>query len=78
MAHGLGEAVPLAGRVNGDTLKMELDRPERIEALHRRLESAIEPSEDGVRSYFLCRDCRQKATVLGQGEIYRDDDVYIV
>ena len=47
-------------------------------ALDRRLENAIEPSEDGVRSYFLCRDCHQKATVLGQGKIYRDDDVYIV
>ena len=65
-------------RAQYSVFEMELDRPERIKALHRRLENAIEPSEDGVRSYFLCRDCRKKATVLGQGEIYRDDDVYIV
>lgn len=65
-------------RAQYSVFEMELDRPERIKALHRRLENAIEPSEDGVPSYFLCRDCHQKATVLGQGKIYRDDDVYIV
>lgn len=65
-------------RAQYSVFEMELDRPERIEALQRRLKNAIEPSEDGVRTYFLCRDCRKKAAVLGQGHIYSDDDVYIV
>ena len=65
-------------RAQYSVFEMELDRPERIEALRQRLEKTIDPSEDGVRTYFLCRDCRNKATVLGQGDLYRDEDVYIV
>lgn len=65
-------------RAQYSVFEMELDRPEQMGALRHRLEKAIDPSEDGVRTYFLCRECRNKAGVLGQGDLYRDEDVYIV
>ena len=65
-------------RAQNSVFEMELARSEQIDTLHQRLKDAIEPSEDDVRSYFLCRDCRKKATALGQGRLYSDDDVYVV
>src|SRR5262249_18952583 len=65
-------------RAQYSVFEMDLDHLERFEALRRRLESTIDPATDGVRLYFLCKDCRDKATLLGQGQLYRDEDVYVV
>jgi CRISPR-associated protein Cas2 len=65
-------------RAQYSVFEMDLDRPERIEELHKRLKSVIEPATDGVRVYFLCQGCRDKITILGQGQVYRDEDVYVI
>jgi CRISPR-associated protein Cas2 len=65
-------------RAQYSVFEMDLDRPERLEELHRRLDSTIDPTTDGVRVYFLCQGCRDKIMILGQGQVYRDEDVYVI
>lgn len=65
-------------RAQYSVFEMALDRSEQLDKLRHRLEGVIDPAADGVRVYFLCQGCRQKAIVLGQGQIYRDEDVYII
>lgn len=65
-------------RAQYSVFEMELDHFERFGELRRRLESVIDPATDGVRMYFLCKGCRDKVTLLGQGQLYRDEDVYVV
>ena len=65
-------------RAQYSVFEMDLDHLERLGELRRRLESAIDPATDGVRMYFLCKGCRDKATLLGQGQLYRDEDVYVI
>jgi CRISPR-associated protein Cas2 len=65
-------------RVQRSVFEMELDRPEQLEEMQSRLEKVIDPEADGVRIYFLCQGCLEKVAILGQGKVYRDEDVYIV
>jgi CRISPR-associated protein Cas2 len=65
-------------RAQYSVFEMDLDCAERFNALRRRLDSVIDPATDGVRAYFLCKSCRDKVVLLGQGQIYRDEDVYII
>jgi CRISPR-associated protein Cas2 len=65
-------------RAQYSVFEMELDRSERLDELRRRLEQVIDPAADGIRVYFLCQSCREKAMVLGQGQIYRDEDTYVI
>lgn len=44
----------------------------------QRLLKAIEPEEDSVRIYFLCRACKNKIKILGIGEVKEIPRVYIV
>ncbi|MGQ4808496.1 CRISPR-associated endoribonuclease Cas2 [Candidatus Entotheonellaceae bacterium PAL068K] len=65
-------------RAQYSVFEMQLDRADQLDELQQRLQTVIDPGSDGVRVYFLCRACREKAVVLGQGQIYRDEDVYII
>jgi len=65
-------------RAQYSVFEMALDRSEQLEKLRYRLEGVIDPAADGVRVYFLCQSCREKAAVLGQGQIYRDEDIYVI
>ena len=65
-------------RAQYSVFDMDLDCPERFDELRRRLDSVIDPAADGVRAYFLCKSCRDKVMLLGQGQIYRDEDVYVI
>ena len=65
-------------RVQYSVFEMELDHAEQLGEMQSRLEGVIDPQADSVRVYFLCQGCRSKITILGQGEVYEDQDVYIV
>jgi CRISPR-associated protein Cas2 len=65
-------------RVQYSVFEMELDRPEQLDEMRSSLAGVIDPQADSVRIYFLCLGCRTKITILGQGEVYEDKDVYIV
>lgn len=65
-------------RAQYSVFEMDLDYLDQLATLCHRLGDVIDPTQDGVRVYFLCKSCRDKATVLGQGQIYRDEDVYVI
>lgn len=65
-------------RVQYSIFEMELERSEQLSMMQSRLEEVIDPESDRVRIYFLCQSCRVKITILGQGDVYEDEEVYIV
>jgi CRISPR-associated protein Cas2 len=65
-------------RAQYSVFELQLHRPEQLNELRGRIEQVMDPAADGVRVYFLCQSCREKATVLGQGQIYRDEDTYVI
>ncbi len=54
-----------------------LDRKQRM-MLEARLLEEIYSREDTVRIYSLCGACLPKVEVLGQGDIPREEQVYIL
>jgi len=65
-------------RVQYSVFEMELEHLKQLDEMRSRLESVIDPQADGVRIYFLCQGCRAKIMILGQGEVYTDQEVYII
>ena len=65
-------------RVQYSVFEMELEGTDQLADLCNRLEQVIDRQKDGVRVYFLCQGCRAKIAILGQGQVYRDEDVYII
>ncbi len=65
-------------RVQYSVFEMELEDLAQLQEMQQRLAGAIDPQADNVRIYFLCQGCRGKIAILGQGEVYRDQEVYIV
>jgi len=49
-----------------------------LQGLCRRMEAIVDPSEDGVRVYRLCRECREKARIIGRGEPTEYPEVVLV
>ena len=43
-----------------------------------RIRSIIDTTEDSVRIYTICGSCRKQVEIIGQGDISRIEDVYIV
>ena len=65
-------------RVQYSVFEMELDRSDQLNEMQMRLAKVIDLQSDSVRIYFVCQGCRTKITILGQGKVYQDEDVYIV
>ena len=65
-------------RVQYSVFEMELERMDQVDEMQARLAKVIDPELDGVRIYFLCQGCRTKISILGQGEVYEDQEVYII
>ena len=65
-------------RVQYSIFEMNLDSDRRFEAMQHRLQQTIDPTEDSVRIYHLCRSCTQRITLLGQGELTRDEPFVII
>ena len=40
-----------------------------LEVERKRLLELIDPDEDSIRIYFLCRECLEKVVTMGVGEI---------
>ena len=43
-----------------------------------RLASVIELTDDRIRIYPLCANCKQEVALLGEGKLTEDPEVYIV
>ena len=49
-----------------------------LERMVTRIRDLLEESKDQVRIYQLCGACEKTVQILGEGEITKDPEVYIV
>ena len=49
-----------------------------LDKLVLKLIEIIEESEDSIRVYPLCAACETGISILGQGKIMKEEDVYIL
>ena len=64
-------------RVQYSVFECLLDRV-LMEKLRARLVELICEAEDSVRIYPLCAGCERGLTIIGQGEVSREEEVYIL
>ncbi|HEX3555838.1 MAG TPA: CRISPR-associated endonuclease Cas2 [Thermoanaerobaculia bacterium] len=74
LAHALKD---FGQRVQYSVFECLLDA-EALEKLRKRVEKLIDPQEDGVRLYRLCRECQSQLTIVGIGKPPSDPDVYVL
>ena len=65
-------------RVQESVFEMILDATWRYDALFGRLEAVMEPGEDTIRCYRLCRSCVAGVDILGLGKVTQDEDVIVL
>lgn len=53
-------------------------KKKEIAEMTQRVEKEIEPEEDSIRIYQLCRGCESRIETLGQGERTIIEDAYIL
>jgi CRISPR-associated protein Cas2 len=64
-------------RVQYSVFEAKLDK-KLLDKLTRKLAEIIKESEDSIRIYPLCAACETGISVLGQGKIMKEEDVYIL
>ena len=64
-------------RVEYSVFECELE-PRQLGELQANLKSVINPKEDNLRYYRLCRDCLEQTVVVGEQPLTRDPDYWIV
>ena len=64
-------------RVQYSVFECLLDRG-LLERLQARINEVICEAEDSVRIYPLCAGCERGLTIIGQGEVSREEEVYIL
>jgi CRISPR-associated protein Cas2 len=74
LAHALKD---FGERVQYSVFECLLDA-EALETLRRRAEKLIDPTEDSLRIYRLCRECEGKAEYLGTGKGTEDPAVFVL
>lgn len=52
--------------------------PGQLAELRARLATLIQPKEDNLRYYRLCRDCLEQTVVVGERPLTADPDYWIV
>lgn len=64
-------------RVQYSVFECELTPSQRSD-LESRILAEIEKTEDGVRFYIICANCKPKIVILGVGQLWSEDDVLII
>lgn len=64
-------------RVQYSVFEARLDK-KLLDKLVQKLLEIIEESEDSIRIYPLCAACETGISILGQGKIMKEKDVYIL
>lgn len=64
-------------RVQRSVFECLLD-PEVLADLLRRVDKEIDPAEDRIRVYPICKACSEKVVIRGSGELTKEVEVYIV
>ncbi len=49
-----------------------------LEKMEAEITNIIDMKEDSVRVYSLCADCERVITIYGQGEVSKEEKVYII
>jgi len=49
-----------------------------FESMKARVEDVIDPMEDSVRYYFLCDKCLRNNEISGQGEVFKEDEAFVI
>jgi CRISPR-associated protein Cas2 len=64
-------------RVQYSVFEAKLDK-KLLDKLVQKLIEIIKESEDSIRVYPLCSACETGISILGQGKIMKEEDVYIL
>jgi len=64
-------------RVQYSVFECLLDAP-LYQKMVERVGRVIEEKADSVRIYAICAGCEKNIQILGQGEVSREEDIYIV
>ena len=64
-------------RVQYSVFEAKLDK-KLLDKLVQKLIEIIEESEDSIRVYPLCAACETGISILGQGKLMKEEDVYIL
>jgi len=64
-------------RVLKSIFECNLDE-KRFAEMKGRIDEIIEPIEDSVRYYILCEKCIKEVEHSGKGEIFQEDEEYVV
>lgn len=51
---------------------------ELLEKMTARLMKAVNEAEDSIRIYTLCGNCEKAIRIIGQGEVSKEEKVYIL
>jgi len=64
-------------RVQYSVFEVFEDR-EVLEQIFKRLQDFIQPDEDSLRMYILCKSCRKDITTAGKEKLYELDERYYI
>ncbi len=64
-------------RVLKSVFECNLERS-KFDEMKRRIDEIIEPIEDSVRYYLLCGKCLREVEYSGKGELFQEDEEYLV
>ena len=64
-------------RVQYSVFECLLDN-EHFNRMMARIKRAIKETEDSVRIYSICASCEKTIQIIGQGNIIKTEDVYII
>lgn len=49
-----------------------------LERIKQRIRAIVDTSEDTVRFYCLCGNCRERIEIIGEGCVTQDPDIIVV
>jgi CRISPR-associated protein Cas2 len=64
-------------RVLKSVFECNLDE-KKFQEMKLRIDEIIEPIEDSVRYYILCKKCIKEVDYSGKGEPFQEDEEYVV
>ena len=64
-------------RVQMSVFEFDISNQKELDILIKRIDKIIIESEDRVRVYKLCSDCKNNAQIYGKGKLTVDDDLII-
>ncbi|MDM7999845.1 MAG: CRISPR-associated endonuclease Cas2 [Dehalococcoidia bacterium] len=74
----VGETLEAFGyRVQKSVFECEIT-PQQRQEMQKRLQNAIEPSQDSIRYYVLCQNCLSAVEIAGLGAVQRNRLYYVV